>query len=133
MGRWICPWCEREFGRRHQAHVCVPAGEVDLPPAQRAIYDEVTAFLATLGPVHVDAVRVGVFLKRDRKLAELRPKARWLSLELMLPRRLDHPRVTRTIRVSNDYTVNVIRLAVVEDVDDEVRGWLAEAFVASGG
>jgi len=30
------------------------------PPVQRAIYDALMAHLSTLGPVHVDAVRVGV-------------------------------------------------------------------------
>jgi hypothetical protein len=30
-------------------------------------------------PVHADAVQVGVFLTSDRKLAEPRPRTRWLS------------------------------------------------------
>jgi hypothetical protein len=43
--------------------------------------------------VHADAVRVGVFLKHERKLAEVGPMARSLSLELVLPRRVDDTRV----------------------------------------
>jgi hypothetical protein len=101
------------------------------PPAYREIYDALADFLSTLGDVHADAVTVGVFLKRERKLAEIRPKARCLSLELVLPRQLDHPRVARTIRFTADRTVNVVKLTRVADVDDEIRAWLAEAYDAA--
>jgi hypothetical protein len=45
------------------------------------------AHLAQFGAVHMDVVHVGVFLKRMRKLAEIRPKATGISLEVMLPQR----------------------------------------------
>ncbi len=136
MTRWTCPACEREFGRAHQSHVCVPAGTVDdcfagRPGYQREVYEMLVAHLRTLGEVHVDAVRVGVFLKHERKLAEVRPKARGLSLDLVLPRRLDDPRVTRVERLSADRVVNRVRLTCVDDVDDRVRGWLSEAWFAA--
>jgi hypothetical protein len=41
------------------------------PPRLRAVCDAILAHLVSLGPVHEDAVSVGVFLKRDRKLAEV--------------------------------------------------------------
>jgi hypothetical protein len=120
--RWTCPTCEREFGRAHQAHVCVPGCTVDQcfapwPPLWREIYDALLDHLATLGPVHADAVRVGVFLKSERKLAEVRPKARSLSLELVLPYPLVDARIARTGGVSADRVVHVIKLTRVEDVD----------------
>jgi hypothetical protein len=101
------------------------------PPAYREIYDALVGFLSTLGAVHADAVKVGVFLKRGRTLAEVRPKARCLSLELVLHRRIDHPRVARAIRFTADRTVNIVKLTRVEDVDDEVRAWLAESYDAA--
>jgi hypothetical protein len=138
VGRWICPACEREFARAHQAHVCVPGCTVDecfvgRPPVQREIYEELVAHLGELGPVHADAVLVGVFFKSDRKLAEVRPQARSLSLSLFLPRVVDHPRIARRIGVSADRTVHVVKLAAVADVDDEIRGWLTEAYAAATG
>jgi hypothetical protein len=74
-------------------------------------------------------VQVGVFLKRGRKLAEVRPMARSLSLELVLPRLLDDPRIMRTIRVSAQRYVHVIRLTSVDDLDDQLREWLTEAYL----
>jgi hypothetical protein len=101
------------------------------PVEQRAIYDEIMTYLTTLGPVHADAVRVGVFLKSNRKLAELRPKSRWLSVSLYLPRAIVDPRIVRHISVSSERTVNQLKMFTVDDIDDTVRSWLAEAYLAA--
>jgi hypothetical protein len=137
VARWTCPRCDREFARQHQSHVCVPGCTVDecfagRPASQRAIYDELMAHMHTLGPVHVDAVKVGIFLKHDRKFAEIRPAARSLSLSLTLPRRVDDPRVARAIPVSADRTVHFVKLREVPEVDALVRDWLTEAYHAAG-
>jgi len=137
MARWTCPRCDREFARARQGHTCVPGCTVDetfagRPATYRAIYDAVIGYLRSLGPVHADAVSVGVFLKRERKLAEVRPYVRSLSVELYLPRELDHPRVVRRYPVSAGRTVHVFRLTRPDEVDDQVRDWLTEAFLAAG-
>jgi Domain of unknown function (DUF5655) len=137
VSRWICPECEREFGRARQSHVCVPGCTVDRsfhgrPPVQRAIYDAMIAHLRTLGPVHEDAVTVGVFLLHERKFAEVRPMARKLSLYLFLSRTIDHPRVSRQSRISADRFWLVVRLESVDEVDDDIRAWLTEAYWAAG-
>jgi hypothetical protein len=41
--------------------------------------------------------------------------------------------VARRIRISADRTVHVVELVTVADVDDLVRDWLTEAFLAAGG
>ena len=130
--RWTCPECKRQFGRHRQSHACQPGNTVDesfvdTPPVQREIYDVIIDHLLALGPIHEDAVQVGVFLKSARKLGEVRPRRKWLSLELRLPRIVDHPRVSR--RMGN---VHVIKLFTVDDVDDVVLGWLTEAYLDAG-
>jgi hypothetical protein len=132
--RWTCPRCDREFGRANQSHVCVPGGTVDesfagRPAVQRAIYDEL---VKDIGPFHVDAVKVGVFLKHTRTFLEVRPMARSLSLLLALPRAVDHPRIVRRIPASADRIVHDVRLTAVDQIDDMIRGWLAEAYDAAG-
>src|SRR5947209_6672705 len=133
MPRWTCPRCDREFGRSGQSHTCVPGITVDAafagrPPEQRAIYDEILAYLESLGPVHEDAVSVGVFLKRDRKLAEVRPRSRDISLAVYLPSPVEHPRIVRVIGRGGPRVVHQTVLRDVSDVDDQVRQWLAHAF-----
>lgn len=136
MTRWTCPSCDREFGARNQAHVCVPGNTLDetfarYPRGHRDICDAVIACLSELGPLHVDPVSVGVFLKTRRKLAEVRPKQRWVSLELVLPDRTEHPRITRHVRIADRRVVHVVRLGSVDEVDEQVRAWLLRAYDAA--
>jgi hypothetical protein len=134
VARWICPLCKREFGRHGQSHACQPGNTVDVsfagtPPVQRQIYDEIIDHLRALGPVHEDAVQVGVFLKAARKIGEVRPRLKWLSLELRLPRVVHDRRVQRTITTGAGSHVHIIKLFAAADVDDVVRGWLTEAYL----
>ena len=132
MARWTCPRCDREFGRANQSHTCIPGNSVDATfrarPEQHPIYDAILRHLETLGPVHIDPVQIGVFLKSDRKLAELRPKQKWLSAYLYLAHRIDGPRVARIYESGATRFVNEIKLRTVEDVDDQFKTWLEEAF-----
>jgi hypothetical protein len=137
MNLWTCPSCGRSFGRTRQSHACLPGNSVDesfagQPPEHRAAYDAIARHLRSLGPFHEDAVQVGVFLKRDRTLAEVRPRVRSVSLELVLDRVVDHPRISRRIPISGGRAVHCILLTHPDQVDDQVRDWLTEAYDAAG-
>ena len=133
MPRWTCPACGREFGRAHQSHTCVPGNSVDdtfagSPPYQRPAYDAIIEHLSTLGPLHLDAVSVGVFLLHDRKFAEIRPKARSLQVALRLDRTASHRLVSRHMQWSGS-TWHIIKLTSPDDVDDGLRELLTEAYL----
>ncbi|HET6534126.1 MAG TPA: DUF5655 domain-containing protein [Actinoplanes sp.] len=137
MSRWTCPQCEREFGRARQSHVCVPGSTVDHSFGGRAarwrpIYDAIAAHVTALGPVHQDAVQVGVFLKHRKTFAEVRPKARSLHLWLMLSRPLHDDRISRRMPVAAGRFAHVVKLTTAADVDDQVRDWLTEAYDDAG-
>ena len=136
MVSWTCPKCSRLFARRGQSHECAPAMLLDDyfstgPERERPIFDAVMAHLATLGPVHVEPVSVGIFIKKSGSFLELRPMQRWVALGLALPRRLEHPRITRKPMTVGGRTYHVVNLRDATDVDDEVRGWLTEAWFAT--
>ena len=129
---WECPACGREFGKR-QAHFCAPAISPDAyfatrPPYERPIFEVVRAHLESLGPLIVEPVGVGILFKRLRTFAELRPKSRWVELSIGLNRRLEHRRVTRTVRMNNGRAYHGIRLTSAAEVDDELRAWLTESY-----
>lgn len=130
---WSCPACGREFGKR-QSHMCAPALSVDAyfasrPPAERAIFEAVREQLESLGPVIVEPVGVGILFKRRRTFVELRPKARWVDLSIGLNHRLDHARVSRTVRTATNRTYHGIRITSASDIDREVRTWLTESYM----
>jgi hypothetical protein len=116
--------------------MCAPAMSVDAwfaqrPEAYRRIYDAVIAHLETMGDVHVDAVDVGILIKRSRTFAELRPMRGRLALSVLLSRVVEHPRVTRTTRTSGSRAAHRIDLRDAADVDATVRAWLTESYHSS--
>ncbi len=133
MTRWVCPNCDREFASVNQAHVCVPGITVNTLLARHPrwvseIYGAVIEHLITLGPVHDDAVNVGIFLKSDRKIAEFRPRVRSVLLSLYLPYEVNDARISRTLPAAADRVVHMINLTGVDQVDDQLRDWLTEAY-----
>lgn len=101
------------------------------PPQFRRIHDAVVGHLEDLGEIVVDAVEVGILIKRSRTFAELRPRRDRLVLSILLSRRLDHPRVARRVRASGTRVAHFIDLYSEEDVDDEVLEWLTESYFDS--
>jgi Domain of unknown function (DUF5655) len=133
---WTCAKCRRQFGRRNQSHECAPAMTLDDyfatgPERERPIFEAVMAHLETIGPVHVEPVSVGIFLKRSRTFAELRPMVNWVALSFVLGHELDDPRIARKMRGSPLRTHHVVNLRGPEDLDDDMRAWLTESYLDS--
>jgi hypothetical protein len=138
---WRCPECQRQFGRRNQSHECAPGLSFDEyfstgSQLERQIFDTVYAHLNSVGPLSVEFLSVGIFFKRVRTFAELRPKrdrARRARIELsiLLSRVLKDPRVARTWRGPGVRSAYFIDLYDATEVDDVIRDWLTEAYAAS--
>jgi hypothetical protein len=136
VARWTCPNCEREFGRVRQAHVCAPGITVEEllsrhPPWVSDVYAAVVDGLRTAGPVHEDAVDIGIFLKSDRTIAQFRPQVRSVQLWVFLPDPREDQRISRIVATGVDRYVHLVRLSGPADVDDQVRAWLAESYDAN--
>ncbi|MPZ79803.1 MAG: hypothetical protein GEV28_05145 [Actinophytocola sp.] len=107
MTAWTCPNCDRRFGRRNQSHECAPAMPLEEyfatgPPFERPIFEAVHAHLTSLGPLHLEPVSVGLFFKRSRTFARLRPMTRWVVLSFILSRTVTDQRITRRVTVSGN-------------------------------
>ncbi|HKN39742.1 MAG TPA: DUF5655 domain-containing protein [Acidimicrobiia bacterium] len=99
------------------------------PAHERPIFDAVMRHLDTVGPVHVEPVSVGIFLKRVGKFAELRPMRRWVALSFSLPRPVWHRTIIRKVMPWRGRYFHVANLATPADFDDELAGWLTEAYL----
>lgn len=139
MARWTCPFCDREFGRTGQSHVCEPVMTVDAyyaaqPAFHREIYDAVAAHLADLGDedVVIEAAKVGILIKRKRTFVELRPKKKWLALSIMLSRRIESERISRVVRAGPARVANFVNLRGADEVDEEILEWIAESYEEFG-
>jgi|CXWL01.1.fsa_nt_gi hypothetical protein len=133
---WTCPACGREFRRTGQSHTCDPVTSLEdrlalLTPLQREICEAILALLPQVGDVKVEPVRVGLFLKHGRTFASLRLRRAGMRLLIMLPRRLDHPRLAYSKSNSTSNIAHGITLRAASDVDADVQRWLAESYASS--
>jgi hypothetical protein len=101
------------------------------PAHERPVFESVMAHVETLGPVHVEFVSVGIFLKRARTFAELRPMTRRVAIWFVLARPVRHRLIVRKVKPYHGRYVHVANVAAPDDLDDELRGWLTEAYLAT--
>lgn len=133
MSGWTCPECGRHFGRNRQMHDCAPGLSPEEyfesgPAHERPVFEAVMRHLETVGPVHLDIVSVGIFLKNPRKFAELRPKDRWVAVAFTLERRAAHPTITRKVVQYGAGFWHVANVRSADEVDDGLRDLLTEAY-----
>lgn len=97
--------------------------------AARALYDAFVALVERCGPVTLAAgkTRVG-FQVRMIFAAVDRLGASALDAHVVLARRLESPRVRRILSISPRNHVHYFRIQEPAELDDEVLGWLREAY-----
>ena len=98
------------------------------PPFERPVFDAVYDFIQTLGPVSIEPVSVGIFIKKQGSWLELRPKTRWVELMFPFPRRIDHALISRKPIDAGRFVYHAVKLQRPADVSDQVKNWLAESF-----
>ena len=95
------------------------------------IYRAVLAILADFDDVVIDPVSVGIFAKRRGSFCQMRPKRAAVELSFKLDDEIRHPRIRRRVKASVHRTAHFVWLASPDEVDDQIREWLAEAWLAS--
>lgn len=101
------------------------------PPLERPIFEAVMAVLANVGPVTVEPVSVGIFLKRAQTFAQLRPMQQWVALSFGLRRRATHRTITRKLIEYNGRYHHVANLRSVTDFDEALSHLVIEAYTQS--
>jgi hypothetical protein len=104
------------------------------PQRERPIFEAVMSHIDQLGPVVVEPVSVGILFKAGPVFAELRPRKRWVALSFTLPVKLQSARLSRKViptSATQQRWYHVINLTEAAQVDDEVRDWLTEAYLAA--
>jgi hypothetical protein len=98
----------------------------ELPDPHRRAAAAVLAAVRRHEGLAIEAVSVGLFIKRERTIVELRPKQRWLQLSFISGATIASDRIARTIELPRG-TAYFVRLHDKADVDAELRGWLSAA------
>ena len=101
------------------------------PAHERPVFEAVMRHLETVGPVHVEPLSVGIYLKRAQTFVTLTPKNHWVALGFSLPRKVEHERITRKVVEEHGRYWHVANLRTPADLDDRLRDLLTEAYLTS--
>ncbi len=127
---WTCPKCGRRFARDDQFHshdtVAFDAHFAGRPPPLRAAFDELIASLPE--DVEIRALRTVIILSAMTTFSFVTVQSKRLLVSVFLDRRIDAARVVKVDEVSTHKIASVFAICGPLDVDDELRGWLREAY-----
>jgi hypothetical protein len=131
MTLWRCPVCGQTFVTRNMPHSCqvvsLDAFFEGAAPELRELFDRFVA--AVPGPVTINATKSRITLQTRMRFAGIdRPRKRHLLANFVLTRPIHSERLARVEHVPPYYYVHRLRLCGPQDVDAELRTWLAEAY-----
>ncbi len=108
-------------------------------PESWGLYTAARGAIDACGPCEVRVSVSQIGFRRRRGFAYVWRPGRWLAhphaplvLSIALPRRLESPRFKQVAHPAASTWMHHLELAAPEDVDGEVRGWLAEAYDCAG-
>ena len=134
---WQCPECGRSFGRRGQWHWCTPSPTLEdwlstRTPKVLGIVDAVLSHVTGLGDdVVLEPTRDALMVKKARTFAEVKPRRNETDVAFIVSRRIDDPRVLRTLDLTSRRIVHVVAVSDAAEVDQQLREWLTEAYGSS--
>jgi hypothetical protein len=127
---WTCPVCGQQFVTRNMPHSCqVTALDSFFEPELRSLFDAFVAAARENGAVIVNATKSRVTLQARMRFAGVeRPRKDHLVAHLVLTTPIRSARFTRVEYLAPYYYVHRLRLRGPEDIDDELKHWLAQAY-----
>ena len=105
-----------------------------------AVFEKIRAMLETLTPFEVRVSETQVALRRAKGFAYVWLPGRYLArphapvvLSIALDRKIDSPRFKQVVQPPTGPWMHHLEVQGIEELDDEVAGWLAEAAERAGG
>jgi hypothetical protein len=96
------------------------------PAELRAAFDALVAALPA--DVYIDGLKTVIVLAAHTTFCYVVVRQDRLSIGVFLDRALVSPRVTKLDHVSSGKVASVVEVREPGEVDDELRGWLTEAY-----
>lgn len=130
---WTCPDCGRRFASAGQVHWCGPLRDLEghfegVDESVRATFDAFVAEVRTHGPVEVLPEATRIALHTRMSFAALMPRRHWLAGHLVLAEPVDDARFVRVTTYSKRNHVHEFRLQRPDDIDVDMRLWIAAAY-----
>jgi hypothetical protein len=92
------------------------------------MYQKYEAMARACGPITVNPKKTGIAFQVRVRFGGCQPRKSHLNCTVALPRRFDHPRFFKIETYSPRFIAHRFRIYHLEELDEEVQGWLCEAY-----
>jgi Domain of unknown function (DUF5655) len=135
MGRaplWKCPRCGRPFANQNQSHFCsrykLREHLQGKTPVAIALFREFAQLVKRCGPVRIIPEKTRIAFQVRMSFAAVSLRRDRLVGHVVLARRFEHPRFSKIQYISPRNHVHCFSFSSREELDDELLGWLHEAY-----
>ena len=104
---------------------------VNKDPSVRALYDQLVSMVRAFGLVEEDPKKTSIHLNRRSALAGVETRKHYFLLTIKSDHPITNPRIEKTERISAKRFYHKVRISSAEDLDEELKGWLKEAYLLS--
>jgi len=104
---------------------------VNKDPSLRTLYDQLLSILQTFGPVAEDPKKTSIHLNRKSALAGVETRKDYLLLNIKSDHQIKSPRIEKAEQISAKRFHHKVRISSPKDLDEELKGWLKEAYLLS--
>jgi hypothetical protein len=129
---WRCPKCRRRFANRNQSHACarhtLASHFARKPAIVREIFDKLLAAAKRNGPVTLLPEKTRIAFQVRMSFAAFVIRRNWVDGHVVLARRTENRRFRRIETFSPRNHLHAFRFENVDQIDDEVSEWFAEAY-----
>lgn len=129
---WTCPHFGRQFTNRNQSHACqrytVEDHLADVNLQVTRLYERFVELINNRGEVLVEATKTSTALKSPGLFAVVHMQKKGLKVGFWLPRRIEHPRISRIEAITPQEYVYKVKLISLDDFDVQLHNWLYEAY-----
>ena len=92
------------------------------------LFDAFVGAVKAIGPTRIVPEKTRIAFQVRMSFAQLTPRRNWIDGHFVLARRVEHPRFRRVETFSPRNHLHAFRLTSIDEIDDEFREWLAEAY-----
>jgi endogenous inhibitor of DNA gyrase (YacG/DUF329 family) len=129
---WKCPKCGRPFANRNQSHFCARytlRGHLAGKSLQAiTLFQSFAKLVRRCGPVLVIPEKTRIAFQVRMSFAAVRLLQDRICGHVVLARHLENPRFTKIEHLSPRNYVHSFCFHSCEELDEEVLGWLREAY-----
>jgi hypothetical protein len=128
---WVCPKCSARLVTRNLWHSCgrftLDALFANAQPEVVRLAQKYVDMLQALGDVQVIPQKTRLVCVARVRFAGLYPRKRGFRAAFALRRWVKSPRIVKTVDYGPKWRGHFVDIRSVQDLDDQLKGWLQES------